>query len=386
MRLRNQMTSRAVARECAAWIRAKGRFKANPGSSIPAFLCTRSQSSGALYTGLHGFTAADLGYQPGNLTMINKIDEEQAVARYAGLFEQLWNERDRLSDVTEALCGQLEQVYAENSPARIYHLMLSIIFRAFLDDINEDLLPTERTGFRDTKVWNLLYKFQQDAALGLINKLETYNGCILADSVGLGKTFTALAVIKYYELRNKSVLVLCPKKLADNWLTYNRNLTTNVLAEDRLNYDVLAHTDLQRTSGHSMGMPLDQVNWGNYDLVVIDESHNFRNDDATQAQGEADTRYRALLNRVIRAGVRTKVLMLSATPVNNRFADLRNQLALAYEGNSRALCDKLSSGQSVEEIFRQAQPAFNEWKDLPLEERTPQSILDRLRFAFFLLL
>jgi len=386
IRLRNQMTARAVARDCANWIRTKGRFKANPGSSIPAFLCARGSTGGAVYTGLQGFTASDLGYQPGNLTMINKIDDPQAVARYGQLFDQLWYDRDRLTDVTDALCRQLEQVYAENAPARIYHLMLSVIFRAFLDDINEDLLPNDRTGFRETKVWNTLYKFQQDAALGLINKLETYNGCILADSVGLGKTFTALAVIKYYELRNKSVLVLCPKKLTDNWLTYNKNLTTNILAEDRFNYDVLAHTDLLRERGSSMGMPLDQINWGNYDLVVIDESHNFRNDEATQEQGEADTRYRALMNRVIRAGVRTKVLMLSATPVNNRFTDLRNQLALAYEGDSKALSDKLLSGQSVEEIFRQAQRAFNEWQELPAVERTPAAILDRLDFAFFELL
>jgi superfamily II DNA or RNA helicase len=386
IRLRNKMTTRALARECADWIREKGQFKANPGSTIPAFLCLHGQGGQALYTGLHGFTTADLGYQPGNLTMINKVSDESSVSRYLQLFDQLWNEPGRLEDVTEALCRQLEQVYAENAPARIYHLMLSIIFKTFLDDINEDLLPNDRTGFRETKVWNTLYKFQQDAALALINKLETFNGCILADSVGLGKTFTALAVIKYYELRNKSVLVLCPKKLADNWLTYNKNLTTNILAEDRMNYDVLAHTDLLRSSGYSMGMPLDQVNWGNYDLIVIDESHNFRNDDATLAQGEAETRYRALMNRVIRAGVQTKVLMLSATPVNNRFSDLRNQLALAYEGDSKAFAEKLGTSQSIEQIFRQAQRAFNEWEELPLEERTPQAILDRLDFAFFDLL
>lgn len=386
IRLRNKMTTRALARECADWIRQKGRFKSNPGAAIPSFMCARGNGSSVLYTGLQGFTTADLGYQPGTLTMINKISDQSAVDRYAQLFDQLWREPDRLKDVTVALCQQLEQVYAENSPARIYHLMLSIIFRTFLEDINEDLLPNDRTGFRETKVWNTLYRFQQDAALGLINKLETFNGCILADSVGLGKTFTALAVIKYYELRNKSVLVLCPKKLADNWHTYNKNLTTNILAADRLNYDVLAHTDLLRNSGNSMGMPLDQVNWGNYDLIVIDESHNFRNDDATLAQGEADTRYRALLNKVIRAGVQTKVLMLSATPVNNRFADLKNQLALAYEGDSKAFAERLGANQSIEEIFRQAQRAFNEWEKLPLEDRTPQAIIDRLDFAFFDLL
>ena len=386
IRLRNKMTTRALARECAEWIRRKGQFKANPGKPIPPFLCVNGNASQAVYTGLHGFTAADLGYQPGDLTMINKVTEEVAVRRYCQLFDELWHDPNRLEDVTDALCRQLEQVYAENSPARIYHVMLSIIFRTFLEDINEDLLPNDRTGFRDTKVWNTLYKFQQDAALGLINKLETFNGCILADSVGLGKTFTALAVIKYYELRNRSVLVLCPKKLADNWHTYNKNLLTNILAEDRLNYDVLAHTDLLRSSGYSMGMPLEQVNWGNYDLIVIDESHNFRNDDATQAQGEAETRYRALLNKVIRAGVQTKVLMLSATPVNNRFSDLKNQLALAYEGDSDAFAEKLGASQSIDEIFRQAQRAFNDWEALPLEERTPEAILDRLDFSFFDLL
>lgn len=386
IRLRNKMTTRALARDCAQWIRAKGQFKANPGAPIPAFLCASGHDGQALYTGLQGFTAADFGYQPGHLTMINKVTDAPSANRYGQLFDELWREPGRLEEVTEALCRQLEQVYAENSPARIYHLMLSVIFRTFLDDINEDLLPNDLTGFRETAVWNTLYKFQQDAVLGLINKLETFNGCILADSVGLGKTFTALAVIKYYELRNRSVLVLCPKKLADNWLTYNKNLTTNILAADRLNYDVLAHTDLLRERGHSMGMPLDQVNWGNYDLVVIDESHNFRNDDATLAQGEAETRYRALLNKVIRSGVKTKVLMLSATPVNNRFADLKNQLALAYEGDSKAFAEKLGATHSIDEIFRQAQRAFNEWEGLPLEERTPQAILDQLDFAFFDLL
>ena len=192
------------------------------------------------------------------------------------------------------------RTYAENAPSRIYHLILASIFQTFLDEVSEDTLPNDRTGYRDTKVWRTLFRFQQDAVIGLINKLETFNGCILADSVGLGKTFTALAVIKYYELRNKSVLVLCPKKLSENWRTYNRNLTTNILHEDRLRYDVLAHTDLLRMSGESMGMPLNQVNWGNYDLVVIDESHNFRNDDATQEDGETGTRYRALLNKVMR--------------------------------------------------------------------------------------
>ena len=261
--------------------------------------------------------------------------------------------------------------------------MLYNIFNEFLDDIDEDVLPNDRTGYQETLIWNKLFNFQRDAATGIINKLETYNGCILADSVGLGKTFTALAVVKYYELRNRSVLVLCPKKLADNWLNYNRNLKTNIFARDRFNYDVLCHTDLSRTNGESFGTPLNRINWGNYDLVVIDESHNFRNNDAYK---EKETRYQKLMNQVIRQGVKTKVLMLSATPVNNRFNDLRNQLALAYEGDSENLNKKLQTSKSVEDIFRNAQASFNAWAKLPIEKRTARAILDSLDFDFFELL
>ena len=237
----------------------------------------------------------------------------------------------RFADITAQVCEHIAAVYAENSPESVYFLILYNLFNEFLEDVSEDVMPNDLTGYQDSLIWKKLFNFQHDAAIGIINKLETFNGCILADSVGLGKTFTALAVIKYYELRNKSVLVLCPKKLADNWQNYNQNLVTNIFAKDRFNYDVLCHTDLQRTRGYSLGIRLDRINWGNYDLVVIDESHNFRNNDAYK---DKETRYEKLMNKVIKEGVKTKVLMLSATPVNNRFNDLRNQLALAYEGDS----------------------------------------------------
>ncbi len=279
--------------------------------------------------------------------------------------------------------GEFKSVYQENSPEKIYFLMLYNIFNEFLEDLNEDVLPNDLTGYKNSIVWNKLFNFQLDAATGIINKLESYNGCILADSVGLGKTFTALAVIKYYELRNRSVLVLCPKKLEDNWQTYRSNYKTNILAKDRLNYDLLFHTDLSRESGFSSGIDLQKINWGNYDLVVIDESHNFRNNDAYK---DKETRYKKLMNTVIRDGVKTKVLMLSATPVNNRFNDLRNQLALAYEGEPENLSQKLRTERSVEEIFRRAQTVFNSWSKLPPEKRTAKSILDALDFDFFELL
>jgi superfamily II DNA or RNA helicase len=386
IQLRNKLTQRAVARECAQWIRKKAQFRSNKTKApMQPFMYIGGQEKAAAYMPINGFTAVDLGYQQGNAVsnFVNRMDDPSHVQMYLQLFDQIWHDPDKVEDVTAAICDHIESVYQENSPERIYFIMLYNIFRDFLEDVDEDVLPNELTGYRDTLVWNKLFNYQKDAATGIINKLETYNGCILADSVGLGKTFTALAVVKYYELRNKSVLVLCPKKLADNWRNYNSNLTTNIFAKDRFNYDVLCHTDLSRTSGESFGMPLNRVNWGNYDLVVIDESHNFRNNDVYK---DRETRYQKLMNKVIRAGVKTRVLMLSATPVNNRFIDLRNQLALAYEGESDALGKHLNTNTSVEEIFRRAQKAFNAWSDLPPEQRTAASILKALDFDFFELL
>ncbi|HCP80362.1 MAG TPA: helicase [Octadecabacter sp.] len=386
IQLRNQMTQRAVARECASWIRRKANFKSN---STPApmqqFAHVDRQENGVAYMPLSGFTAVDLGYQQGdaisNYTQV--MDEPQFAQTYLSLFDQIWGDEEKVKDVTDEVLEHIEAVYQENPAERVYFMILFNLFSDFLNEIDEDVLPKDRTGYQESLVWNKLFNYQRDAAVGIINKLETYNGCILADSVGLGKTFTALAVVKYYELRNKDVLVLCPKKLADNWRNYNANLTTNIFAKDRFRYDVLSHTDLSRTSGESFGMRLDRVNWGNYDLVVIDESHNFRNNDVYK---DRETRYQRLMEQVIKAGVKTKVLMLSATPVNNRFTDLRNQLALAYEGHSDALSKNLKTKTSVEEIFRRAQAAFNVWSDLAPEQRTPASILRALDFDFFELL
>jgi len=386
IQLKNRLTQRAVAKECADWIRKKAVFRSNRGKvPMQQFACITTKNNQAVYQPLNGFTAVDLGYQQGDAVsnFVNKIDDSNITNSYLSLFDQIWNDTEKIEDVTERLCQHISSVYQENAPERIYFLMLYNIFSEFLDDISEDVLPNDRTGYQDSLIWNALYNFQRDAANGIINKLETFNGCILADSVGLGKTFTALAVIKYYELRNRSVLVLCPKKLADNWLNYNRNLKTNPFARDRLGYEVLCHTDLQRTKGYSFGTPLDKINWGNYDLVVIDESHNFRNNPVFK---DRETRYQRLLNSVIKEGVKTKVLMLSATPVNNRFTDLRNQLALAYEGDSSNLSKKLRVNKDIEKIFREAQAEFNAWSKLPAEERTVEAILNALDFDFFELL
>ena len=387
VRLRNELTQRAIAKDCADWIRAKAIFRSNRGNlPMQQFASVSTGEKESVYMPLLGFTAVDLGYEKGNAVsnFVNHFDQRPQTTAYLALFDQIWNDPQKLEDVTSKLCDHIASIYQENSPERIYFLMLYNIFTEFLEDITADVLANDRTGYQETLIWKKLFNFQRDAANGIINKLETYNGCILADSVGLGKTFTALAVIKYYELRNSRVLVLCPKKLSDNWLTYKGNLVTNIFAKDRFGYDVLCHTDLLRDSGYSVsGMPLNRVHWSNYNLVVIDESHNFRNADMYE---DHESRYQRLLNQVIRQGVKTQVLMLSATPVNNRFLDLKNQLALAYEGDPENLRSKLRSQRNIDEIFRRAQTAFNAWSALPPEERTASAILNELDFDFFELL
>ena len=388
VKLRNELTQRAIARECAEWIRQKVCFKSNRTNEQMMGFINLDDTS---YSPINGFTTVDLGCEKGNTayTMIQKAEAPFSQA-YIDLFNQLWNDSSRLQVVTEEVIDSISNAYKENAPEFLYFVALYNIFNEFLEDISEDELPKEATGFKDSAIWQKLYNFQRDAALAIINKLEKYNGCILADSVGLGKTFTALGVIKYFESRNRTVLVLCPKKLYENWNTYRQNYVNNPLAKDRLNYDVLYHTDLSRESGQSNDLDLERVNWGNYDLVVIDESHNFRNGGkvSTDENGEnpRENRYLRLMNKVIRAGVKTKVLMLSATPVNNRFNDLKNQLQLAYEGKADAFNELLPTERGIDDVFRQAQAAYNLWANFSPEERTTERLLRMLSFDFFKLL
>ena len=387
VRIRNELKQKAVAKECADWMRKKSLFRTNTtNEGMNNFLVVKNPEESYTYMPMNSFTAVDLGCERGNniSNMVTRF-ENPATKEFLNLFESVWNDKEKLKDVTNDVIDMISAVYRENSPELIYFMTLYNIFSEFLDDVTEDVLPNEATGFKASVIWNKLYNFQKDAALGIINKLEQYNGCILADSVGLGKTFTALAVIKYYEGRNKNVLVLCPKKLSENWMTYRGNLVNNPLAADRFRYDVLFHTDLSRNSGMTLlGLPIERINWGNYDLVVIDESHNFRNGNGTNSHGgEKENRYMRLMNRVIKPGVRTKVLMLSATPVNNRFNDLKNQLALAYEGNPGEINDKLNTKSDIDTIFRQAQKVYNSWCKLPEDQRTTQNLLSQLNFDFF---
>lgn len=388
IKLRNEMNQKAIAKECADWIQKKCRFKSLTGNGTfnGNIVVEPPLEEELVYFPVNAFSTADLGCERGNYIFNTNTRLGAPVSTtYLRNFNALWNDESQVQDVTEEVTQSISSAYQENSPEFIYYVILYNIFKEFLTDISEDDLPNEANGFKQSKIWNLLYDFQKDAALAIINKLEKYNGCILADSVGLGKTFTALSVIKYYENRNRSVLVLCPKKLAANWNTYKDNYVNNPIAADRLNYDVLYHTDLGRKKGMSNGLDLGRLNWGNYDLVVIDESHNFRNGIGTHAKTK-ENRYQRLMEKVIKSGVRTKVLMLSATPVNNNFTDLKNQLALAYEGNSEQMDSKLNTTKTIEEIFSQAQKAFKTWSRLPAERRTTNVLLDMLDFDFFELL
>lgn len=384
IKLRNELTQKAIARECAEWIKKKAVFKSNKSNEdMMGFMNVDDKN----YMPITEFSTVGLGCERGN-NAYNYIQKTEAPmsSAYLSLFDQLWNDKSKLQDVTDEVIDSITAAYNENSPDFIYFVTLYNIFNEFLEDISEDELPNEATGFKDSKTWSMLYNFQKDAALAIINKLEKYNGCILADSVGLGKTFTALAVIKYYESKNKSVLVLCPKKLANNWNTYKDNYINNPIASDRLGYDVLYHTDLNRTHGQSNGLDLDRINWGNYGLVVIDESHNFRNGGKIVENPDEETkdnRYVTLMKKVIRAGIKTKVLMLSATPVNNRFNDLKNQLALAYEGHTDYIDEKLNTNRTIDEIFRNAQRAFNTWSKWEPCDRTTENLLKMLDFDFF---
>ena len=363
VKLRNELSQKAIAYECAEWIRKRVRFKSNvTNGNINTFLDVLTADGGYSYTPLNSFTTADLGCERGNNIANQTIKFAHSEScQFIDSFEQIWNDRSLMQDVTEQVIDSISAAYNENAPEFIYFVAIYNIFNEFLEDVSEDALPNDATGFKESRIWSMLYTFQKDAVLAIINKLESYNGCILADSVGLGKTFTALAVIKYYENRNRSVLVFCPKKLSDNWNTFKDNYINNPIVADRLRYDVLYHTDLLREYGHSNGLDLGRLNWGNYDLVVIDESHNFRNGGEISGDDRRENRYLRLMNRVIRAGVKTKVLMLSATPVNNRFTDLRHQLELAYEGNPDLINDKLWTKRTIDEIFRNAQKVFNQW-------------------------
>jgi hypothetical protein len=384
IKLRNEMKQAAIAKECAKWLSEKAEIKSlkksNPAQ--PRLVYIENNEENLSINGTVDFTSDGLG-----ITSSNRLDSNMCLygneytIGFLHAFNDLWNDTLVVEDVKNKVLEQMQVLYKENTPEFIYFITLYNIFSNYIDELTEDNIVKSKTGFKETLIWNKLYKFQKDGVMGAIDKIEKYNGCIIADSVGLGKTFTALAVIKYYELRNDRVLVLVPKKLGENWTIYTQNDKRNIFVKDRFNYDVLFHTDLSRTSGMSGIINIATVNWSNYDLVVIDESHNFRNNPPVKGR---ITRYERLMNDIIKSGVKTKVLMLSATPVNNKMNDIKNQIAFITEGKIDAF-----SGvglNNLELILRQAQAVFNKWSILPDTERTTEAFVDMMNLDYFKLL
>ncbi|KXL53687.1 RNA polymerase-associated protein RapA [Anaerotignum neopropionicum] len=384
IKLRNEMKQAAIAKECARWLEDKVQIKSLkvPNAAQPRLVYIENQNTDTSISGTVDFTSDGLG-----ITKSDRIDSNMCIYgkelswTFLKQFDDLWSDPNAVEDVKEQVLEHMRVLYKENTTEFIYFVTLYHIFEKYLDELTEDNIVKSKTGFKETEIWNKLYKFQQDGVMGIIDKIEKHNGCILADSVGLGKTFTALAVIKYYELRNDRVLVLTPKKLHENWSVYTQNDKRNLFSKDRFNYDVLNHTDLSRDGGYSGEINLSTINWANYDLVMIDESHNFRNNSPVKGR---ITRYEKLMNEVIKAGVKTKILMLSATPVNNRMNDIKNQIAFITEGKSGAFADV--GLNNLEHILRKAQLVFNKWSSLSDEERTTDTFVEMMDLDYFKLL
>ena len=386
IKLKNNLTQKNIAKQCADWIKEKVQIKSLKKPDFlhgKSYIIDNQDNNDTAIVGSSNFTVNGLGLKPNSNMELNLVSRNNdTVVELIKWFDEIWNNEDMVEDVKEQVLQQVQILFMENSPEFLYFLTLYNIFRSFIDEMNEENIINECTGIKETKIWNMLYNFQRDAVVGAINKLEKYGGCIIADSVGLGKTFEALAAIKYYELRNYRVLVLAPKKLRENWIIYVGNDKNNILGKDRFSFNVLNHTDLSRESGKSGDINLATLNWGNYDLVIIDESHNFRNNPPAK---DRKTRYAKLMEDIIKSGVKTKVLMLSATPVNNRLNDLKNQIAFITEGDDRALYNSVGI-KSIGSTLREAQRRFNYWSELPDHQRTTERLLDSLNYDYFNLL
>lgn len=393
LELANRLQQKRVATECAQWIEDKVEIKSIKQSNLlhgKMYHVARGEVEHAIM-GSSNFTVRGLGLGSINNIELNlEVDSSRDRRELKVWFDELWNDTSLVHDVKQDVLLYLEQLYQNHSPEFIYYKTLFHIFEQYLDDQARADLLSEKSQIVDTDIWNYLFEFQKDGVKGAINKILKYNGCIIADSVGLGKTFEALAIIKYFELRNCKVLVLCPKKLRENWTVYQaqNNSELNLFVNDRFSYTVLSHTDLSRDGGRAGDIDLATINWGNYDLVVIDESHNFRNNVKGKRDEDGNiirkSRYERLMQDVIKSGVRTKVLLVSATPVNNDLKDLRNQLYFLTEEKEDAFGESLGIA-NLQDTLATAQRTFTEWTKKNKAHQTSE-LLNRLSSAFFKLL
>jgi hypothetical protein len=395
LELANKLQQKRVAKECSEWIEQKADIKTIKQANLLHGKMYHAASGGREHAiiGSSNFTVRGLGLGSGNnnieLNLI--VDGNRDRQELKQWFDELWVNDDLVKDVKKDVLEYLKQLYENHPPEFVYYKTLFHLFEKYLEDTDKTKADLGKTTLLDTDTWKMLFEFQQDGVKGAINKILRHNGCIIADSVGLGKTFEALAVIKFFELKNERVLVLCPKKLRENWTVYRSNSRLNNLLSDQYRYDVLSHTDLSRERGLSGDIDLKTLNWGNYDLVVIDESHNFRNNTPGRRDEDGNivrkSRYERLMDDIIKSGIRTKVLLLSATPVNNDLTDLRNQIYFLTAGSEKddAFSESLGIG-SVKDTLTAAQKVFTAWAKKDGSERKTSELLEKLSAAFFKLL
>ena len=384
--LSNRLTQKGIARECAEWIESKVDVRSiiTPGFLHGKMYHTDNNGVSEAIIGSSNFTVRGLGLgESGNNVELNlEVNDNRDRIDLKNWFDEVWGDENLVEDVKAEVLTYLAQLYQNHSPEFIYFKTLFHIFEDYLSEAKRGGLLDEKTGFFESKVWAMLYEFQRDGVKGAINKILKHRGCIIADSVGLGKTFEALAVIKYFEKLNQRVLVLCPKKLEDNWRVFRDNDVRNPLLADRFDYDIQAHTDLGLVK-------YSNVNWANYGLVVVDESHNFRNSARGKPRGDGTprvTRYEFLMDQVLQTGVDTRVLLLSATPVNNSLKDLRNQFLLITQDNPVPAHESLKH-LSIPQVMKNAQTHFSQWADPKKNpQRKVSRLLDALDSSFFKLL
>jgi SNF2 family DNA or RNA helicase len=401
LQLANRLEQKRVARDCAEWIRQKVNIKSIRHAQLLHGKMYHIANAGVeeAILGSSNFTVRGLGLGAGgnNIELNLVVDSNRDRQDLKLWFDELWKSdgtngtEELVEDVKAEVLQYLGQLYQNHAPEFIYYKTLFHVFENFLADQEKGGLLDQNIKIVDTEIWKACFEFQRDGVKGAINKILKHNGCILADSVGLGKTFEALAVIKYFELKNERVLVLCPKKLRENWTVYQaqNNSLLNPFIKDRFAYSVLSHTDLSREDGLSGDINLETFNWGNFDLVVIDESHNFRNNTPGKRDEEGvlirKSRYQRLMDDIVKKGVKTKVLLLSATPVNNDLRDLRNQIYFLTEGSDTAFKDTIGVG-SLKDTLAAAQKTFTVWAKKQSGERKTKDLLEKLSSAFFKLL
>ncbi len=390
LKLGNYLPQKEIAKACAEWIEDKVEIRSVAKSNFlhgKMYYIDKDGSEDAII-GSSNFTVRGLGLneKTSNIELNLEVDSKSDCGDLKTWFDNLW-ESDQVQDVKDDVLRYLENVYTDKDPEFIYFKTLYHLFEDFLTDATDAEFAQSNPKFQESEIWRILYTFQKHGVQACIQKLKAYNGCIIADSVGLGKTYEALAIIKYFEIRRANVLVLCPKKLEQNWTLYslNYNRKHNPLKKDNFHYTVRSHTDLTDRG-------TSDFEWDGFDLVVIDESHNFRNRPTDTYSDDGilirKSRYNKLLEDIIKSGCQTQVLMLSATPVNNKLTDLENQIRLITEDNDDAFVKTGIS--SIRETVRTAQNRFEKWTsengETLSQSRRQDSLAEILNTDFFNLL